>query len=145
MATVTYDPSDVVVTFGSIISGFADGTFVKISRNEDAMTLTVGADGLGARARNNNKSGTITITLMQTSQSNEILSGLAIDDELTASGVLPVLVKDKNGQTLAMGASGWIKKIPDVEFSKDIATREWVIEVEKLNLFVAGNGGTGIF
>ncbi len=137
--TPTYDPDKVVVSFmGNILTHFADGTFVTLERNEDAFTLMVGADGETARARNQNRSGTLTLTLMQTSPSNDILAALAAADELDGLGVGPLLVKDLQGSTLALAQNAWIKKIATAEFGKELGSREWVFEMDSLQLF---NGG----
>jgi hypothetical protein len=46
----TYDPSMIVASFlGIPISGYADGTFVAVERNNESFTLMVGAGGEAAR------------------------------------------------------------------------------------------------
>ncbi len=48
----TYDPTRVKLNIAGItVVGFAPGTFVKVSRNEDLMMLQMGADGIGCHAR----------------------------------------------------------------------------------------------
>ena len=45
-ALKTYDPTLVTISFGAVpLVGFADGTFVTATRNEDSFTHKVGADG----------------------------------------------------------------------------------------------------
>ena len=141
MATKLYDPDKVVVTFGpAVVSGIAAGTFVSVERNEDAFTVTVGADGETARTRNNNRSGTITITLLQTSSSNDMLSSFAQLDEKSATGVLPLVVKDLLGNTLCVAPNAWVKKIANAEFGKEHGDREWVLESDLIEMFVGGSG-----
>lgn len=136
----TYDPKQVVVSVGGIpISGYADGTFVNVTRDEDAFTKRTGADGEASRAKSNNRGGSITVTLQQTSLSNDALSALALVDENTGDGVVPVIVKDVRGTTLCYSSAGWIKKMPDAEFSKEIQDREWVIDCADLRFNVGGN------
>ena len=140
MSVKTYDPKNVSVIYGGkIITGFADGTFITAERNEQAYTLKVGVDGEGARARNNNKSGKVSIVLMQTSSSNDDLSGFALADELGNAGVAPLYIKDHNGTTLVTALSAWIQKMPNMEDGKEIQNRTWVIETDELNMFVGGN------
>lgn len=135
-----YDPSLVIVTVdGQDISGFADGTFVLTSRNNDLFTLTVGADGEATRAKSNDLSGRITVTLQQTSISNDILSALADADELSNQGSFPIQVKDASGTTLASAETAWITKKPDSSFGKETENREWVIEAACLEYFIGGN------
>lgn len=136
----TYDPKQVAVICGSkIISGYADGTFVVVERNEQAFNLKVGVDGEGARAKSNNKSGKITITLLQSSQSNDDLSAFAAADELTGEGVFPCTVKDSSGTTLCAAATAWVQKMANPEFSGEIGQRVWVIESDEVDMLVGGN------
>ena len=140
MALKTYDPKQIsVIVGGAIISGFADGEFVTTERNEDAFTLNVGADGEGGRVKSNNKSGRITLTLQQTSDSNLVLSGYAQADELRNAGVVPALIKDLKGDTLISAARAWVVKVPATPYAKDMQTRSWVIETDELIPVVGGN------
>jgi hypothetical protein len=137
--STTYDPSLVVASFlGIPISGYADGTFVSVERNNESYTLMVGAGGEAARARSRNSSGKVTFTLMATSPCNDLLSSAWHADELTGSGVGPVLVKDLSGSTLCIANNAWIQKGPKVEYGKEISTREWVIECESIYINASG-------
>ena len=128
MAIRTYDPKNVKIIAGGIpITGYADGSFVVISRNADAFTLYTGADGQSSRSKSNDRSGTITLTLAKTSLSNDFLSAFAEADELTNSGVFPIVVKDLSGTTTAFSDSAFIQKKPDWTGSKEIDESEWVI------------------
>src|SRR6056297_3124698 len=91
----TYAADQVRIVVGGVpISGLADGTFVSISRDEQAYNKTTGADGTTSRSRTGNRAGTIAITLQQTSPSNDVLSGFMLADEASDQGVVPVLIKD---------------------------------------------------
>lgn len=136
----TYDPKQVsVIVGGKIMSGFADGTMVKVERNEQAFTLKVGVDGEGTRAKSNNRSGKITISLMNSSRSNDDLSALALADEVSNSGIAAALVRDASGRTLCAAATAWVQKFPDSEFAKEPNVRTWVIETDDLTVFIGGN------
>lgn len=140
MAVKTYDPGQVaMIVGGKIITGFSEGTFIKASRNEQAYNLKVGVDGEGTRARNRNKSGKFEITLMQSSDSNDVLSAFAAADEASNSGSVPVLLKDASGRTVGACATGWVQKIPDSDFAKETEKRVWVIETDEIDIFVGGN------
>jgi len=139
-AIKTYAPDKVSVVFGgAILSGYAEDTFVKVEQSVEAFTKHIGADGEVSRTRNTDKSGTITVTLKQTSDSNDTLSAFYLADIASLQGYLPVIVKDNIGRTLAAGSSAWIQKLPESEFGKEISDREWVIEVADLQYFVGGN------
>ena len=139
MPVKTYDPKGVVATVGGIpISGYADGTFINISRQNDAYSSVAGADGEVSRAKSNDKRGELTLTLLQTSLSNDVLSGIAQLDERSNSGVVPIMVKDISGLTTFFSGSGWIRKVPDSEFGKEISNREWAFELAEMDVFVGG-------
>lgn len=136
----TYDPKNVSLIVGGVtIKGYADGTFINAERNEQAFNLKVGASGEGARAKSNNKSGKVTITLLQTSSSNDSLTAFAAADELSNTGVVPILIRDNSGRTLITALSSWVQKYANSEFGKEISNRVWIIETDELNIFVGGN------
>lgn len=139
MSVKTYDPKGILMILaGAPIEGLAPDTFVVAERRNPSWGLTVGADGEGARAKSNDKSGTITFTLVQTSLSNDFLSGLALLDELSNNGVGPLLIKDLNGNTILEAGTAWISKPANAEFGKEIANREWTVETDNLTMFVGG-------
>lgn len=136
----TYAADEVrIVVGGALISGYADGTFVSVSRDEQAFNKITGADGTTSRSKSANKAGTITLILQQTSPSNDVLSAFMIADEQTNNGVVPVLVKDTSGRTLHFAASAWVQQMPDQDFSKDIEERQWVLDCAAIDSFVGGN------
>jgi hypothetical protein len=136
----TYDPAQVFVTYGGFtLQGFADGSMITVERNENAFNLYIGSDGEGARSKSNNKSAVITIRLMQTSDSNDVITAFAKSDEVTNSGSLPFMVKDGNGRTLLIAENCWVQKLPSVEFGKEAMEREWKLESDSVEMFVGGN------
>jgi Protein of unknown function (DUF3277) len=131
----TYNPAKVVLTFlGQIVTGFAEGSFLKASRNKDTYTYTAGADGSGCRTLNPDKSGRVTITLMQSSISNDVLSAAQILDELTGSATGPLIVKDLNGSLVVSAGNAWIVKPADVDLAAEVGNREWVIEAKEMTI-----------
>ena len=135
----TYDPKGVYIIVGQyLISGFADDSLITYSRNEDSFTLKVGATGEACRSMNRNRSGTIKIDLMQSSMSNDILSGLLIIDEQTGEGIVPVKIEEAKSETVWFAAAGWVKKPADLDFKKECSTRSWEIEVSEVTTFTGG-------
>ena len=140
MPVRSYDPASVSVLIGGVpISGFADGTFVSIERNNDTFQVVSGADGIVSRAKSNDKTGTLTLTLVQTSASNDVLEGFATLDELSSTGVVPVMVKDNLGRSIHFSGNGWIQRHPTAEYGKEISNREWVIALADYTPFNGGN------
>jgi len=142
MALYTYDPKLVAVILGGVpLSGFADGTFVSVEQNEDSFSLQVGTDGDGCRSKSNNQSARVTLTLQQSSASNDILSALHNTDILSPSGdgITPLIVKDNTGRSLHSAENAWIVKPPTSAFGREPENREWVFETEAMLHTVGGN------
>ena len=138
----TYNPKEVIITWNGIpLSGFADGTFAAFVRYVDAFEKHVGSDGAVSRAKSADRSGHATVTLAQTSPSNDLLSVSATADELTGRGVGVLGCTDLSGRTKLMGALAWIKKVPKAEFGKSIANREWVFDIAEYQVFNGGSRG----
>jgi hypothetical protein len=140
MTVETYSPKRVELILGGVpLRGYSDGTFIQVERTSDAFTTNVGADGEVSRTHSADKTGTITVTLQQTSDSNDFLSGLVNADEISLQGQVPVLLKDTNGRTLAESPCAWVMKVANSEFANEISDREWVISCSELIVFVGGN------
>jgi len=140
MTVKTYDAGQFILIFGGVsASGLNDGVFAVASRDEPAFTNGSGSDGEGWRAKSNNRTGTIVVTLLQTSLANDGYSAIAALDEASGDGVSPILLKDGSGRTLIQADTAWIEKYADSEFARDISTREWTFKTDRLNTFVGGN------
>lgn len=140
MSVSTFDPKSVVITIGGVpISGYADGTFVEITADNQQFTKVVGADGYTTRVKSNNYGGTLTLTLAQTSPSNDYLSGLLQRDRATNTGVVPLLIKDMSGTTLIFSATAWVQQFPDVSFGNEMNNRAWSFDLAEIDLLIGGN------
>lgn len=141
MSVKTYDPKNVQIIIGGVpMSGLADGTFLTVAFDEPQFSKTVGADGEVSRAKSNNYSATATLTLKQTSASNDVLSGFATADRETNAGVVPMMVKEiGSGRTLLFAEAAWVEQFPDVVYSKEVEDREWTLALANVTPFVGGN------
>lgn len=140
MAVSTFDPKSLIITIGrAVISGYADGEFLSIIADNQQFTKVTGADGFTTRVKSNNYGGTMTLTLSQTSPSNDILSGFLNLDRISNLGVLPILIKDLSGTTTLFSAQGWIQQFPDVTFSNEISNRAWTLDLVDIDIFIGGN------
>jgi hypothetical protein len=139
-AVLSYDPASVVISIGGAnISGFTDGTFCEVARDEPSYTKVVGADGVVSRAKTNNRSGTVTITLKQTSPSNDILSALLTAAELTNTPAIPIIIKDTLGTSVYFAAQGWVGGYANSTFGKEITDRSWTIMCGEMDVHVGSN------
>lgn len=138
-----YTSDQIVASLGGIPlnTGRGDGMFIEIDMMNPAFTTRVSADGEVARSRSNDRRAKVSITLLQTSDSNILLSALHQLDLLApnGAGVAAFLVKDMNGTSLHTGAEAWISKPPKVAYAATIELRVWELEVANLIDIVGGN------
>jgi len=135
----TFSSSELVVVYGATqITGWADGQYIDVSYDDDIYKYTNGADGEVARVKTGKLMATITLRLLQTSASNDALSGYLIAD-IAANAPQNFLIKDLNGSTIMDGPQSSIVKFPDYGYAGENVNREWKIKVPKLIGFLGGN------
>ena len=140
MSNYTYSSEEVVISAGGVdIRGYGDSDFVSISFNEDSVRPIEGADNEVTWSVNSSSLATVTVTLMASSPSNDVFSGLHITDRATKLGTFPLFVKDTLGRDLFISDAARIIKFPDMTKSKDVGTREWTISCANSQMFVGGN------
>ena len=141
MAVSTFDPQLVLISVGgATISGYADGEFLSIVADNQQFSKVVGADGFTTRVKSNNYNGSLTLTLSQSSPSNDFLSGILNLDRISNLGIVPILIKDLSGTTTLFSAQGWIQQFPDVTYSNEISNRAWIFDLVNIDIFIGGNG-----
>lgn len=130
MSVKTFDSKQVIITLGGhIVTGYADDTFVSVEEMGDGIQSTVGANGEKARSMSQNRSLQITLTLLQTSASNDVLSAFAdLDRASGGRGTFPLAITDLTGRTVVADSSSWVVKKPTSEFGASVSNREWSIE-----------------
>lgn len=140
MSVKTYDSSQVIITFGPhIITGYAEDTFISVEEMGDGISSVVGANGEKARSMSQNRSLQVTLTLLQTSKSNDVLSAAAEFDRAShGQGALPMAITDLTGRTLIADASSWVVKKPNSEFGATVGTREWTLETSNDAIYHVG-------
>lgn len=143
----SYSPESVVVVisnnkFSHTVNGFIDGTFINITRVIPHATLYTGADASNVRVVRGVKNCDVTMTLHQSSESNDVLSQLLIMDEETRSGedIFAITVKDLSGRTVASSSAVFIGTSPDIGFGTDVSERAWVLHAINMQVFEGGNG-----
>lgn len=136
----TYAKDEVIVTFGSHqVQGFADGDTITCVRDGRNWSMAPGDDGEVTRSKLVAKHGRVTLVLKASSDSNDVLSGIAELDYRTGAGVLPLSVRDLSGRSLHFCENAFIEGIPDAAYAQEAGSREWVILCPNLNGFIGGN------
>lgn len=139
-----YDPDQISLSLGGIpIDGFADGEFCRIEKESAAFEDVVGSNGEVARSKTNDGRATVTFILLQTSDSNDLLSALHNADKNApgGAGVGALMIRDKHGRALHTAVEAWVSKEPDAVFDRTTTSREWTIRVANLMSFHGGNYG----
>lgn len=143
----TYSPEEVVVVisndkFSHFISGYTEGTFLSVTRTVPHATLQNGADGHNARVVRAIKNCDVTLTLMSSSESNDVLSQLLARDESSRDGsdTFSITIKDNSGRTVMSSPQAFIGTSPDIDFGIEVSERAWVLHAIHLTLHAGGNG-----
>lgn len=144
----TYRPKDLTVVlsndklgFSHIVGGFSDDAMVNIERGADGFSLYVGGDNFTTRVQNANDSGIVTLTLQQSSPSNDFLQAVYTADfgSRTDDYICSVLIKDNSGRTMFFSDEVWIGMQANSNFSNSMQTREWALQCAHLQSYVGGN------
>ena len=136
----TYNPKDVVVIFGTErLTGFSEDDMITIKPVGDGITAYYGADGEVGRSIDANNCLEVTITLAQTSASNDVLTRQYLLDKETGGGLAPLSIKDLSGATIAQSSQAWVSNLPEVKFGKAIDSNEWTILTGQASTYIGGN------
>lgn len=121
------------------IEGFVDGTFINVDKDVMPYTSISMPDGTIARKYTNSQTYTITITLHNGSETNNLLTKMWQVDELTQMGKFSLLIKDQSGSDLLFSTESWIESIPSLTKSNGIDSRVWVIKSAYAVINIGGN------
>ena len=125
-----YNPDEVLIKFlGSIMNGYADGSFITVSQMAPGFDDIVGTDGEVARSKTNDRRLKIVIKLLQTSLSNALLSAAHQSDLNSPNGlgVGSFFMQDLSGGTIVSAPEAWIVSYPESDFDRKSGSREWEI------------------
>lgn len=123
---------------GATLTGYAD-TFIEVEYEEPDFKKHVGSLGDVTRTRLLNKSGKITVTLMDASQSNDQLNSFAAADRANGRGFKPFTMRDRSSNTTIHAAQCWVERMPKVGRAKESGNTVWVFECAFLEMDVGGS------
>jgi len=132
MAFGNYSFTNVNVIFGILeVQGFAEGDdVVNIVFDTEQFTDIAGAKGDVTRTQTNDNRATVTVKLLQTSQSYKELMALYNIDRETGANVLPLVVINKETGETFVGNNSWIQKVPDITRGQNANSVEFVFRVD---------------
>lgn len=141
MSLAHYSPEDVTVLLAGVkpIEGFQDGTFISIKKDVPVFKTYRTSDGKIARLKDNDASYTITLTLMSTSPSNNVLDAWMKLDQISSMAKIPMIIKDELGSSLFFSTTTWIEEPPELTFATSTEPRTWVLRSSQGIMNVGGN------
>lgn len=144
----TFAPNDVTVVItqrssgiAHIVSGYSEDSIVNIERSAETFTMYTGADNTSTRIYNANKSATVTLSLQQTSASNDILSLLYANDanSRNSSGLFSLQISDSSGRSRYFSDDAYVGVVPNSQFGNSMQVRDWVLHAHNLDTYIGGN------
>ncbi|MBG23778.1 MAG: hypothetical protein CMF22_10025 [Idiomarinaceae bacterium] len=140
MKLATFSPKDIVFSINDyLITDFANGTFININKNSPNFMQVRGIRGKHTRVRTRDRSGSVTFSLMQTSNQNDLLSELAYQDDVNQTGHLLLTIRDVGGQTSLQFGNAYLASTPNLSYGAASTTpREWTINFEFITTYEVG-------
>jgi len=140
MSVKTWDASKLKITVGPyILKGLAEGDFLDVAQGEVSFVMGIGATGEGSRSKTNNRSGSFTFRLMQTSDDNKNMEIIRAFDSLGNAGIFPISVSDLSGFDEHIAPKCWIRQPPTGTYGRDSGMREWIFDTADISMFFGGN------
>lgn len=141
---LTYAPSEVTITMGGVysITGYAEDTFVRITKDTQQVTMVRAMDGSVSRVKSPDTGWKVQISLAQSSPANDILSTFWNVDNVTGMGKFPIMIKDGSGSTMFIAATAWVEELPDIIFSNSMEVRTWRLAATDVMVNIGGNSDT---
>jgi hypothetical protein len=146
MANKSFDINQLTITLISttagishIVSGLAKDTSVSVAMDEELFNYDNDAHGNITTYKNNNYNAKLTLTLHQSSPTNDVLSTFSnIDRGIGLGAGFSVLIKDNNSPTLISSAYSKVLSMGNIEFGTTASNRTWTILLGDAATFVGG-------
>lgn len=134
---VLYDfiPESTSINWGGInFTGFAEDTFITVNRNSANTNSSVGADGSVGLTKIADKTGTIEVTLMQTSSTHRYLSAVQAAQDVEDAQLVRanMSITDPSGGFICIAQGVHIMQAPEVALGSDQNPKSWTFFAERL-------------
>lgn len=137
----TYSPKDVILTIGGYqLTGWQS---VNISRSVKGFAVIRGIRGKNTRVPNVDTSATITISLLQTAQGNDVLSQIHGLDLEKGTARIALTLKDRSGLSVFSSNEAFITGYPTATFSDRFEYRNWELFCQATQSYVVGGNARG--
>lgn len=126
-----------------VLGGYSSDSAVSIEFPDETWTETVGIDGDTTRTHRLDETYRATISLDQTSKSNDVLSAIARYDKQDVTGlggIFTCTITDKSGRSYVYSSQCFLKKPTTQGFTNATTTREWMIVLAWSESWIGGSG-----
>ena len=128
MAQITsYSAQNVTVTFlGKVISGFTEGDdVVMVERNKPTLTQSIGVQGDAVYTQTSDKSGVVTLKLLQGCEENTFLSSKIQASE--AGGIISgeLIITETGNDAKVTARKAVIEAMPKFQRGESQTAVEW--------------------
>lgn len=124
---LTYSPSQVkLVVCGYTLTGLVS---ISLKWNSQPFTVKKGIRGVHTRIGTPDRQSCVTLEVLQTSITNDILSEILEQDTRNYSGRLEIALSDSSGTTQWSSSQCFLKAWPDSTYGMGLETRKWDIEI----------------
>lgn len=138
----TYDPKDLIVTLtltdnsGLTLLSFGKNDLIEVDRSEDTNKLKVGTSGEACWIRSQDRTGIITIPVLQGSEDCALLSALVVRDEKKVNPRLKsIRIECLSDGTNYTSDSCKISRPAKGKYSSDMEERTFNIICKELYLY----------
>ena len=133
-----------VIVGKHIVTGMSDGDSFALTWDTPTFELRLGNRGLMSRFKRFTRSATITLTMLETSDDNDIFSAFWTADYFTPGGLLTTFsLADSNGRTVLTAPLGaWFTQLPDVTIGDGTGQRVWTMQTALIEGVVGGKAAT---
>lgn len=144
--TRTYSPDKVsLIISGYVVSGITE---MSLEFNTDAFIIQRGIRGQNSRSYNSDSSARLTVEVLQTSPTNDILFQIVKQDRGNKSARLDLVLSDLSGHTILQSDSAYIANYPNIRLSSGFNPRVWTFDMLRItdsNFTGATTGPDSIF
>ena len=132
----TYSPKDVILTVGGYqLTGWQS---INVSRSVKGFTVVRGIRGKNTRVKNVDTSATITLSLIQSAQGNDVLSYIHELDLDEGTARIALLLKDRSGRSVFSSNEAFITGYPTATFSGQFEYRNWELFCQSTGTYTVG-------
>lgn len=124
---LTYSPKDVkLVLSGYTLTGILS---ITVEWNSPQMSIRRGIRGQHTRVFNRDLSCKISVDVLQTSPTNEVLYEIFRIDRGTNLARLDMSISDNSSRAILSSSEAYITALPTVRYTEGFDARTWVFEM----------------